>query len=305
MFDDQRNIGFVEYLKSHAHFFTTLFKYRKTYKNYFSVIVQAIRKKYPIKAVLRNGDHIILNNRVEVYASTNGLGGFLECNDDIVTISRKDLPHKIKLYSGINNGDILAVFLREEYRFLPVKGQTIIDIGANIGDSAIYFAVHGANKVIALEPYPQNYEIARKNIELNSLSNKINLMLAGCSSTCKTITIDSKKQTSFQSYIQESSNGITVPIMTLESILKENNINSALLKMDCEGCEYETILSSSADTLQKFSYIQIEYHYGYKNLKTKLENCGFKVSITSPQYYLSYKAKKPHAYVGYLYAIRN
>ena len=71
--------------------------------------------------------------------------------------------------------------------------------------------------------------------------------------------------------------------------------------MDCEGCEYETILSSADDILQKFSHIQIEYHYGYKNLKERLEDSGFNVSVTKPMIDLSYN---PRRIIGYIYAVR-
>ena len=55
------------------------------------------------------------------------------------------------------------------------NGKPIIfwDVGANIGDSSIYFALKGAKKVIALEPLPANYEMAVKNIELNNFKNII------------------------------------------------------------------------------------------------------------------------------------
>ena len=53
--------------------------------------------------------------------------------------------------------------------------------------------------------------------------------------------------------------------------------------MDCEGCEYESILSASRDVIRSFSHIQIEYHYGYKDLKYKLEENGFIVSVTKPR----------------------
>jgi methyltransferase FkbM-like protein len=58
-----------------------------------------------------------------------------------------------------------------------------------------------------------------------------------------------------------------------------------ILKMDCEGCEYEVILSADEHTLQKFDLVMIEYHYGYgyKNLKQKLERSGFKVRLLAPR----------------------
>jgi predicted RNA methylase len=48
------------------------------------------------------------------------------------------------------------------YRFLRVEGKIVIDIGVNIADSSIYFALKGADKVIAIEPFPRNYETAKK-----------------------------------------------------------------------------------------------------------------------------------------------
>jgi hypothetical protein len=35
-------------------------------------------------------------------------------------------------------------FIDEQYKWLNVKGKEVVDIGANIGDSAIYFAVNTA-----------------------------------------------------------------------------------------------------------------------------------------------------------------
>ncbi|MBO7715986.1 MAG: FkbM family methyltransferase [Methanobrevibacter sp.] len=45
-------------------------------------------------------------------------------------------------------------------------GESLIDIGGNVGDTAIYFANKGYN-VLAFEPLPNIYEIANKNIGLN------------------------------------------------------------------------------------------------------------------------------------------
>jgi predicted RNA methylase len=72
---------------------------------------------------------------------------------------------KLKLYGCINNGDIFDIFLQDTYRFLSIftrRGKIVIDIGVNIADSSIYFALKGADKVIAIEPFPRNYEMAKK-----------------------------------------------------------------------------------------------------------------------------------------------
>lgn len=88
--------------------------------------------------------------------------------------------------------------------------------------------------------------------------------------------------------LKNSFHGIRVSLVSLEQVLRKYNLisnNSVTLKMDCEGCEDVSILSSPKYTLQKFSHIMIEYHHGYKNLRQKLEECGFKVSVTRPKVY--------------------
>jgi FkbM family methyltransferase len=65
-----------------------------------------------------------------------------------------------------------------------------VDIGGNIADSAIYFALRGANKIVCIEPLPKNCELARKNILFNNFSHKISAVLAGCPKNSREINID-------------------------------------------------------------------------------------------------------------------
>ncbi|MEM3846323.1 MAG: FkbM family methyltransferase [Candidatus Parvarchaeota archaeon] len=77
------------------------------------------------------------------------------------------------LLKGVRNyGDPLSVYSQEAYGFLRPKGKTVVDIGASIGDSAIYFVLNGADRVIAYEPFPKLYYFASSNIKANGLSEK-------------------------------------------------------------------------------------------------------------------------------------
>ncbi len=260
-------------------------------------------KRYPIEAVLRNNGHKMMLNNSELafIASCNRYKGKIEYDleNDIVIIpcGRNPLQGNgqkyyhgvkkedvVKLYGAINNGDIISVFLHEDYRKLPFIGKTVLDIGANIGDSPIYFAIKGAEKVIALEPFSKNYQLAKKNIQSNNLSSKIILLQAGCASGGGTMTIDPNYTSGTISRLASSTYGTSIDLMAIKDIVDKYSIKQgSVLKMDCEGCEYDAILSTSADTLRTFSYIRIEYHYGYKNLKEKLQESGFKVSATIPK----------------------
>ena len=50
-----------------------------------------------------------------------------------------------------------------------------------------------------------------------------------------------------------------------KDIVSTYDLDNALLKMDCEGCE-RAILYEDTNTLRKFKYIIIEYDYGYMDI---------------------------------------
>jgi FkbM family methyltransferase len=226
-----------------------------------------------------------------------------------VTNSKTDL----KLYGALSNGEVVNIFVDNVYRVLPVEGKIAIDIGANIADSAIYFAHRAAKRVIGIEPMPKNIEIAKKNIEINNLSDRISIVLATCSTGPGYVSIDSGLDGGIGTQIQDKKikQGTTVPQVTLDYLLKENKTQreKTVLKMDCEGCEYEVILSASDDVLTCFSDILIEYHYGAKDLIKRLENCGFEVSLLNLSGKPGGATTVPNPerigrwyYMGYLYA---
>lgn len=290
----------MSYPRWYSFYFDVLKRYSKTYKNFLNVLIKAKRNEFPIFAVLKNNQEKKFVSQMDLGATSEGFGNMYEFQDDVLIIKKKNLP-QIKMFGAKNNGDVGTVFLREGYQTLPVKDRTVIDIGASIGDSAIYFAIKGAKKVIALEPFLLNYELAKKNIIENKLDNKIHLLLAGCSNKNEKITISGTGLGS-QSDISKSKQGNEISLMSLEEILNQFNVDSAILKMDCEGCEYDSILDSSKEVLQKFDLMFIEYHYGYINLKEKLEQCGFEVSISPPVFFHSPNTKISKTYVGDIYA---
>jgi FkbM family methyltransferase len=296
-----KNISIPEKITGHINFLVknrvrAFFICYELYRNYLDIIMHVLRKRYPIEVILRNGYHVTLDNYIDIAYLTYFLSLIKKHPNEVEYDIKGDkttflsLPYtnndsKVTLYGSITNGDAVAVFLDNEYGNLPVVGKTVIDIGANIADSSIYFAIRGAKKVIGLEPFPKNYEMAKRNVESNNLSDKITLLLAGCAANQGFVTINPFDKSWGGSTVKNSSQGFKVPMLTLEDILKQNNLENGgpnILKMDCEGCEYESILSASRDVIRSFSYIQIEYHYGYKDLKNKLEENGFIVSITKP-----------------------
>jgi FkbM family methyltransferase len=303
-FRPNENISLVENLTSRIQHYYFLFqsfnRYRKTFKNYLDVIKNFRKNELRIKCIMEKGDVKILN-KFQIIMFTRNVEKYCKFNNEILNIKIRDLA-EIKMTDWENNGDFFSTALyNDEYESLPIKNKEVIDIGANNGDTSIYFAMRGAKNIIALEPLPMNFESAKKNIELNKLSNTINIIMAGCGGTNGEIKIASElKGASYSTDDQKQ--GRSVPIITLKDILKNSKSKNRILKMDCEGCEYDTILLSSKEVLQEFDIIKISYHFGYKNLVEKLRNSGFEVSYTKPLYYNNIFTEESKMFLGDIFA---
>ena len=194
-------------------------------------------------------------------------------------------------------------FLEDQYGAVDVKNSTVLDIGASIGDSAIYFALNGANRIISLEPYPFTYKVARKNIKLNGLDRKVTLINQACMAKSGRIAIDPDFQNNDRNAIKYFKKGKEIRITTLDKLVKGYEINNAVLKIDCEGYEYEIINNSSRQLLRKFKIIVLEYHYGFRDIETKLRASGFATRHTN-SFYTKKIDDKVDVLCGLLYAER-
>lgn len=259
--------------------------YRKTFNNYPSVIFNQTRSNFPLNAILKNNKLVIMNSIDEtaLFALlTDHKNMNYDTKTDMLTVSLSSefIYSSVKLFGIIQNTDTILTFSQNDgtYENLPLKDKIIVDIGACTGDTSIYFALKGAKRIIAVEPFPKNFEIMKKNIEENHFNESIIPILAACGYSKKEILIDPNLHDGMRSVLHEFSAGIKIPTVTLEAIIKDFDISNGILKLDCEGCEYETILNSPLSILQKFTDIQIEYHTGYKNLEEKLISAGFDVS---------------------------
>jgi len=189
-----------------------------------------------------------------------------------------------------------------QYKWLNVKDKYVVDVGANIGDTVIYFAIKGAKHVYAFELYPYSYNIAKKNIKLNHLEDRITLLNEGCGRS-GFVTIKEDYENTGRTDLKNFKEGKKIKIESLDEIVKRFNLKHAALKVDCEGCEYDLILNASDEALKAFDQIIVEYHYGYINLVKRLRQAGFKVKYSLPDYLYNIEAEDRNMlYLGLIYA---
>ncbi|MDE1870262.1 MAG: FkbM family methyltransferase [Candidatus Micrarchaeota archaeon] len=195
---------------------------------------------------------------------------------------------------------LMEQFLGDEYSYLDVKNKVVVDIGASIGDTAIYFAVNGAKQVYAFELFKYPYQNAKENIALNKLSSKITLLNEGAGYDGIARVNNSLTNTVASSINSKGKD--SVKTNSLKSIVTRFNIKHGVLKIDCEGCEYPIVLGAEKETLQIFDRIVIEYHYGYLDLEEKLRECGFEVTHTAPKFMFDPSGGGENMIMGLLFA---
>jgi FkbM family methyltransferase len=173
---------------------------------------------------------------------------------------------------------ILEIFEEGMYEMVDVKGKIVVDVGAYISDSAIDFALKGAKRVFAIEPHPDAFAEMLDNIKLNNLEHIIVPLNLGIASRLSKICIENADIRSTAQIYHRPGNCIdAVPAITLGELINKFNIevNDAVLKMDCEGCEFDVILNDY-EHVRLFRELVIEYHPTLvnKSLKDMLKVLG-------------------------------
>ncbi|GIW61804.1 MAG: FkbM family methyltransferase [Patescibacteria group bacterium] len=168
-----------------------------------------------------------------------------------------------------------------------IKKGDVIDIGAHIGIFSV-FAVHTfkPHRVLAFEPYTPNFSLLKKNIEYNKLTSIIlPIKLAVGERNGKGNLFIDEKNTGGHSLhtnlLSKSEHKEIISITTLDNIFTTHSIkNCSILKLDCEGAEYDILKAASDETLKKIQLIILEYHpnYSLEKLQSFLKNKGFIIS---------------------------
>jgi len=149
------------------------------------------------------------------------------------------------------------------------EGDTVIDVGANIGYYTLHFAkkVGPKGKVIAIEPIPKTMKILELNCKLNGIQNVVLINKAASDRVGRTeIHIprgfgftffgDSAEQSIPKIKIFNlPSFNLVVPTTTLDFLTKGIN-KIKMIKIDAEGAEAK-ILFGADETLRKTHYIYI------------------------------------------------
>lgn len=128
------------------------------------------------------------------------------------------------------------------------NGDTIYDVGANIGLISLLLALHpsGSNsKVHSFEPEPRNFDQLQKNIALNGLTGRVipQRLALGTSEGEVQLFIRGTAGEGRHSIAEDkgSTDSISVPLTTAASFATSTGDLPTIVKIDVEGAEGQVI----------------------------------------------------------------
>ncbi|KFM22217.1 SAM-dependent methyltransferase tRNA -methyltransferase Translation protein [Marine Group I thaumarchaeote SCGC AAA799-B03] len=173
-------------------------------------------------------------------------------DDEYIVINREDKKYFLR-GTDIDYWPYAEVILANVYSpFKLKKTDIVLDLGANIGLFTVKFA-DKVDQIISVEPELENFNVLKKNIHANNLSNVKSLNVA-LSDKDEMLKIEGTS-----ALAKVSDTGRSTKATTLDSVLEICNISKAnVIKIDIEG--YEAIVLKSFRGLEHVREIIVETH---------------------------------------------
>jgi FkbM family methyltransferase len=179
---------------------------------------------------------------------------------------------------------LIEVFAERVYGAPELKvgaASRVLDVGANIGFASIWFARQSpAARVVAVEPASDTCDRLRANIRRNGLDDRVEIVRAAVGGEDGVAHIGLAEQGRLRATSDEPGpRSETVDRVTLGRLLALAGGPVDVLKIDCEGAEYDFLLGAPLDALAGVRAIVGEYHPASSPLQTRLfehlEGAGF------------------------------
>jgi len=198
-----------------------------------------------------------------------------------------------------------GIFGRDEYRlngFADRSLDTIVDVGANIGLFSIR-AAPLARRIIAVEPLPDHFKILQSNLSDPRFRHvaPVQKALSGTSGTLELWVSSNPGGHSILREVAHGSSSVRVEATTLRDLFADHAIERCnLLKLDCEGAEYESLAATPEDLWARIDRIHLEFHPGPpgwtgEKLAALLRERGYRCDL---------RARVHHPDRGHLFASR-
>lgn len=196
-------------------------------------------------------DHLSFREAVSIYLKMKtGRWNRLHLRKLKYSFELRDNPYDFATFE--------EVLLREEYNLDPgFEPLTIIDGGANIGLTSVFFANKFSNaNIVAVEPEKENFQILRKNTRRYT---NISLLNAGIwnRNTFLSVVDEGNGSNAFTVREVPENTGNAIRALSVSDIMKQQGWSTIdILKLDIEGAE-KNVFEKNYETWLPFVRILI------------------------------------------------
>lgn len=296
----------------------------KEYEGMYSVLVIMLEKVALNMSVAKQ---LLLDRHIEADKIRIGLSRY-KFQDEFQIAVMDDGKWEIQfadasilVSSEMEFWDLYSMYYEDTYYYKlnNSKKDVVIDIGMNIGDSAIYYLNKSdTKKVYGFEPFEQTYLLAEENLERNHFKKEqyeifqyglsdhderkkifyhpeISIMLSTNNKYSMLEREEYERTHGCELEYKETEIEVRRASDMIGRIMEEHSDDNIVLKIDCEGEEYAILSDLDAEgLLNKVKYITVEWHYGEKEkIEEHLDRNGF-----------SYCGRKIRENLGQIYAWR-
>jgi FkbM family methyltransferase len=214
----------------------------------------------------------------------------------VADVNPADLTVKFRIgsdYLTVRYGYTCDLYLLEEVYLQKIydgdyHGSVVIDVGGYIGETALFFAQRGARRVFCVEPAPDNLRLLEQNISQSSFKDKIVIIRAAILDKDGSIEFYMNSMEPLGNHVANyhyfmkshtrSDLKCEVQAMSFQSLLEYTGLEEVdVVKLDCEGSEYDILLGTPDSVLKRVRKYIIEYHNGPDVLVKRLDELGYKV----------------------------
>ncbi len=195
--------------------------------------------------------------------------------------------HRTALYDMITEVVDYDCYQLEKLEWEPGQDRHIVDIGANVGVTALVLSQIPGARVVCYEPDKGNCGFLRSNIKRNQVSN-VSVVQAAVADFDGALEFQMDTESTGGRLLgagtASSKPTVKVDSVSLTGVLEQFGDHEVdLIKCDCEGGEYSIIEQITSSVAARIRNLSVEVHDldSSRNLQTisaKLTSLGYKLS---------------------------
>jgi FkbM family methyltransferase len=156
----------------------------------------------------------------------------------------------------------------------PDNVRVIVDCGANIGVTSLFFAARYPDAtILSIEPHPENFSLLKSNVAQVPRILPIRACLTGEPQSAVRFSTD---QAAWGNRIATDEQGVLVPAITIEQLCAQHRLEKIdLLKLDIEGAEEQVLKNGTFLDCTEQIIIELHGHYGFECFQRDIAPYGF------------------------------